>query len=152
MQKIDKVIFRETAYIAVWVLIFSAITQSVFLLIGQWDYTVLCGNLLSAAAAVLNFFVMGCVVQRAVSKDPKDAGQVVKLSMMLRLFVTAGIIILGILVPVFNNWTVIIPLFFPQIAVLMRPLWDKSLRTQKASVPVEAEAAENEGREDTDEG
>ena len=37
--------------------------QAAFLVSGFWDYTVLLGNLLSAAAAVLNFFLLGILHQ-----------------------------------------------------------------------------------------
>ena len=57
---------KETAYVALWTVGLSALTELVFVLIGQWDYTVLLGNLLSGDIAVLNFFLMGLAVQKAV--------------------------------------------------------------------------------------
>ena len=54
MKKIDPVVRKETAFMAAWTLIFSAILQAVFLVIGKWNYTVLLGNLLSAAAVILS--------------------------------------------------------------------------------------------------
>ena len=63
-MKLDKVIKKETAFIALWVIIFSVMTQAVFLIIGKWDYTVLLGNVLSAGAGILNFFLMGISVQK----------------------------------------------------------------------------------------
>lgn len=55
MKKVDKTVLRETGYIALFVILLSVLMQAVFLIIGKWDYTVLLGNLLSAAA-VGNFF------------------------------------------------------------------------------------------------
>ena len=55
MSASDKVIKKETRFIAVWELILSAAMEAVFLIIGKWDYTVLLGNLLSGSVAVLNF-------------------------------------------------------------------------------------------------
>ena len=46
-KKIDPTVLKETGYIAAWVLVFSALTQAIFLMIGKWDITVLLGNLLS---------------------------------------------------------------------------------------------------------
>ena len=43
MKKIEPVVYKETANIALWTLILSAIMQAVFLVIGKWDYTVLLG-------------------------------------------------------------------------------------------------------------
>ena len=74
---VDKTVRRETLFVAAWVGIFSLFMQAVFLVIGRWDYTVLLGNLLGAAAAVGNFFLMGLTVQSAVQKEEKDAKQAV---------------------------------------------------------------------------
>ena len=77
---IDKTVAKETRYIAVWVLAFSVLMQVVFVLIGDWDYTVLLGNLLGAATAVGNFLLMGLTVQKAVAEEPKDAARRIRMS------------------------------------------------------------------------
>lgn len=125
--KIDKTVIKETKYISFFVIILSVLMQSVFLIISKWDYTVLLGNIYGAAIAVLNFFVMGLYVQKAVGQDEKDAKQTVKASQSLRF---AAIILLagvGVVIPVFNPVTVVIPLIFPSIAVFLRPLIDKNI-------------------------
>lgn len=125
--KIDKTVIKETKYISFFVIILSVLMQSVFLIISKWDYTVLLGNIYGAAIAVLNFFVMGLYVQKAVGQDEKDAKQTVKASQSLRF---AAIILLagvGVIIPVFNPVTVVIPLIFPSIAVFLRPLIDKNI-------------------------
>ncbi|MBQ9112470.1 MAG: hypothetical protein IJY08_02705 [Clostridia bacterium] len=141
MSKIDKVVLRETKYIAAWVIIFSAIMQAVFLVIGKWDYTVLLGNLLSGAAVILNFLGMGMTVQKAVDKEEKEAKQAMKASGMVRTFLLFITVVIGVLLDCFSIWTVIIPLFFPRIAVAIRPLWDKKAN-KKAN---KKEADESEG-------
>lgn len=125
MKKIDETVLRETRYIALWVLIFSVLTQAVFLIIGKWDYTVLLGNILSASVAVINFLLMGISVQNAVGKDEKDARTVMRISQLYRNLLLLGTAVLGIVLNCFNSWTVIIPLFFPRIAISIRPLFDK---------------------------
>ena len=85
MKKIDRTILVETAYIAAAVLIFSMLMQSVFLIIGKWDTTVLFGNLLGGGAAVLNFFLMGLGVQKALGKEQKEAANVTELSKVTRV-------------------------------------------------------------------
>lgn len=125
MKKVDKTVLKETKYIAAFVLIFSVLMEAIFLIIGRWDYKVLLGNLLSGAAAVGNFFLMGLTVQVAVKKEEKNAKNMMKLSQsgrMLLLFAAAAI---GVLAPCFNTWTSIIPLFFPRIAIAFRPLFLK---------------------------
>lgn len=126
-MKVDKTVIKETKYISFFVIILSVLMQSVFLIISKWNYTVLLGNIYGAAIAVLNFFVMGLYVQKAVGQDEKEAKQTVKASHSLRF---AAIILLagvGVVIPVFNPVTVVIPLVFPSIAVFLRPLIDKNI-------------------------
>lgn len=125
MHKIDKTVIRETVYIAAFTFILSALVQSVFLIFHYWDYTVLLGNLLGYVAAVLNFFLMGLTVQKAVTLNEEDAKTRVKFSQMLRLFMLAAFALVAGVFKCFNLLTFIIPLLFPRIAVMFRPLFDK---------------------------
>lgn len=127
MKKIDTTVLFETRIITIWVIIFSAVMQAVFLIAGKWDITVLLGNLLGAFAIILNFFLMGITVQNAVQKEEKDAKSLMKSSQGLRTLMLFVFVVIGAAVPVFNIWAVIIPLFFPRIAIAIRPLWDKKL-------------------------
>ena len=125
MQKVDKTVAKETIYIAVVTLILSMFMQSVFLIIHLWDYTVLLGNALGYTAAVLNFFLMGLTVQKAVMMSEEDAKTRVKLSQMLRLFMLALFAIAAGVFKCFNLIAFVIPLLFPRIAITFRPLLDK---------------------------
>ncbi len=121
--KIDSAVRRETAYIATVTVILSAMMQAVFLLIGKWDLTVLFGNILSAVGAVLNFFLMGLTVQRAVTKDEKNAKNTMKLSQMLRFLMLIGFALVGVLLNCFDTVASLLPLFFPRIAITLRPFF-----------------------------
>ncbi len=125
MKKIDPTIKKETLYITAFVIIFSVLMQSVFLIIGKWDVEVLFGNILGAAAAVGNFFLMGLTVQASLEKEEKEAKNIIKLSQSARLFLLFGVALAGYLIPVFNIIAVVIPFLFPRIAVMLRPLADK---------------------------
>lgn len=124
-KKIDPTVLKETGYIAAWVLVFSALTQAVFLMIGKWDITVLLGNLLSGGASVLNFFLMGLTVQSAVLKEQKEAKTAMRVSQIYRTLMMLVIVIIGVVAPCFNVWTVFIPIFFPRVAIMLRPIFDK---------------------------
>lgn len=128
MKKIDSTVLKETANVALVTLIFSVLMQSVFLIAGKWNYTVLLGNLLGGAAAISNFFLMGLTVQSALGLDAKDAKSRMKLSQMLRTLLLFAVAVIGYAVPVFNLLTVVIPYVFPRIAVALRAL---SLKKQK---------------------
>ena len=129
MKKIDETVLKETRYVALWVLILSLLMQAVFLVIQKWDYTVLLGNLLSALAGILNFFLMGLTVQKALTKDEKEAKTTMKLSMLYRFFILIAVAVMGALIPCFNVWAVLIALFFPRIGILFRPLFDKKKKS-----------------------
>ena len=124
-MKINATVKKETKYVALWVLILSALMEAVFLVLGKWDFTVLLGNLLGGGGAILNFLLMGLTVQKAVEKDEKDARSLLKLSQSYRLLLLAGIVILGILLPIFHTWAVIPCLVFPRISFLIRPVLDE---------------------------
>jgi multisubunit Na+/H+ antiporter MnhC subunit len=102
--------------------ILSVLMQAVFVLLKRWDYTVILGNLLSYTASVLNFYFMGLTVQKAVTMDEKDAKKLMKSSQGLRNAVVFLVVVIGVVAPCFNTVAVIVPIFFPRIAVSFRPL------------------------------
>ena len=121
MKNVNSTVACETKYIAYWVVILSIIMQAVFVISKHWNYTVLLGNLLSGVIAVLNFFLMGLTVQSAVEKDEKGAKAQMRASQSMRTFILFAAVAVGVLVPVFNTAASIIPLFFPRIAIALRP-------------------------------
>lgn len=123
VKKVDAAVRKETKYILLWVLVFSALMQAVFLVLGRWDIKVLLGNALSGAAVVLNFFFMGLTVQNALEKDEKEAKTAIKLSQTYRMLLLIVAVALG--AAFLNLWAVIVPVFFPRIAISLRPLFDK---------------------------
>ena len=121
--RIDKTVLKETAFIAIWMLIFSVLMEAVFLVIGEWNYTVLLGNVLSGVMSVFNFFLLGLTVQKAVnSGDEKYAKNLMKMSQSLRLLMMGAVIALGAIFECFSLWATIIPVFFPRIAMIIRQI------------------------------
>ena len=125
MRKLDRTVAAETVYISAFTLIFSALMESVFLVLGRWDITVLLGNILGAAASVANFLLMGITVQCALDKEEKDAKTLMKFSQSGRLLMLFAVALIGHLVPVFNLVAVVVPFVFPRIAVMLRPMFNK---------------------------
>lgn len=121
MAKINATVMRETKYIAAFSAVLSVLMQAVFLMVlRRFDYTVALGNLLGYIAAVGNFLLMGIGVQKAVEKDGKGAKSVLKFSQTFRFLGIFVIVALGTVLEVFNTVAVIVPLFFPQIAIMLR--------------------------------
>ena len=123
-------------------LIFSALMQAVFLLIGFWDYTVLLGNLLSGIMSVVNFLLLCLTVQKAVnSGDEKYAKTLMKSSQALRLLMMGVVVGIGAIFDCFNLWATIIPVFFPRLALIIRGI---VLRRQGGSDDGSSIECENE--------
>lgn len=126
MKKIDPVVLSETKYISVWVIVLSIFMQAVFLVIGKWNYTVVTGNILSAAAGILNFLFMGITVQRAVEKDENEAKTLMKLSQTYRNLALLVVLAFGVGLPWFNTWSVVIPMVFPRTAIMIKGFTNKN--------------------------
>ena len=151
MGKIDKVVLRETAYIAAWTIIFSALLQSVFLMLGKWELSTLLGNIYGAAAAVLNFFVMGLSVQKALTKDPKDVQAFMKASGTARLFALFVVTLIGVLIFRSAVLSLVIPLLFPRAAIMLRPFFGKRMDADNGTMVNTVENGETDTENTTNE-
>ena len=74
---------------------------------------------------MLNFFLMGITVQRAVVREEKDARSMIKVSQIYRNFMILAVTVIGVVLPYFNTVAVIVPVVFPRLAIAVRPLFDK---------------------------
>ena len=147
--KLDKVIKKEVTFIGIWVLIFSALMEAVFLATGFWDYTVLLGNLLSGIMSVVNFLLLCLTVQKAVnSGDEKYAKTLMKSSQSLRLLMMGVVVGIGAIFDCFNLWATIIPVFFPRLALIIRGI---VLKRQGGSDDGSSNECENEVTSGSDE-
>lgn len=125
MRKIDPTVLKETKFIAAAVIILSVIMEAVFLILGKWSPRVLLGNLLSGAAAIGNFLLMGLTIQKTLGMEEKEARSRMKLSQRLRLLMLLLVAVLGVALKCFDTVASLVPLFFPRIALMFRPLMDK---------------------------
>ena len=126
MAGMDPAVKKETGYIAAWVILLSLLMEAVFLVIRQWDLSVLFGNLGGAALAVGNFFLLAFVVSRAIDKgNPDQAATRVKATASLRLIGMGALAALLIGVFKTNVFATLIPLLFPRIGLLFRPMIDR---------------------------
>lgn len=129
-MKIEHAVKKETIYISICSLALAFIMNIIFFIAGKWNYTVVAGSILGIFASVLNFFLMCLTVQNAVKKEEKEMRDYVKLSQTLRNFMLVAFAVIGVLVSVFNTWSMLISLFFPRIAIFMHPLFNKEKNIQ----------------------
>ena len=152
-MKIDRTVKKETLYICAGMIIMSALMEAVFVIIDkEWWPKVLFSNLLIGVAMILNFFLMGLTVQKAVSYgDENKAKNLMKISQGLRFLAMAGIIAVGALLSdirgkaPFSFWALIPPLFFNRITMMIRGFMIKK------EAPPKTESAENENDDTEDE-
>lgn len=130
MKNTDNIVIKETKYIATVCIILSALLEAVFLILKKWDYTVLLGNLMSAGIGVLNFYLMAQSVVKALDRDEKGAKSYMNFSRTYRMLMITVMVIIGVATPCFNNWAVLVSLFFPRIAVAFHPLFNKDVKKE----------------------
>ncbi len=124
-MKVDPTVRKETVYIAVWVTALSLVMEGVFLLAGRWSASVLTGNLIGAAVAVGNYFLLGLTVARAASGPPEKVALRVRSSMTARLLGQAAICALAVGLLHTNVYATVIPLLFPRVGIAFRPAVDR---------------------------
>ena len=124
-MRIDPAVKKETLYILGFSIVLSVVMELVFYLCGHMDYTVPLGNLLGVIIAVLNFFLMGLTIQNSIGLSEKDASEKLKLSQKLRMLMVIALAAVGVGLPCFHSLAVVIPLFFPRIAIAFWPLLNK---------------------------
>ena len=131
MAGVDPVVRKETGYIAAWVVLLSLLMEAVFLVIRQWDLSVLSGNLGGAALAVGNFFLLAFVVSRAIDRGkPDEAAARVKATAGMRLIGLGALAALLVGVLKTNVFATLIPLLFPRIGIMFRPMIDRKRGVQ----------------------
>ena len=123
MVKADSAVLVETKYIAIFSGALSLLMQGVFIAFRRWDYTVLLGNLLSLIIGVANFYFMGVSLEKALAKEQSEAIKIMRASQGARNIFIFALLAIGVLLPVFNTVATILPMFFPRVAVLFRPLF-----------------------------
>lgn len=123
MKKADDVVLAESKYIAFCVFILSVLMQAFFAALGKWNYAVLFGNIIGGFTAILNFFLMGITVQSAVNDEDKTAKNKIKISQTLRTFMLFAVACVGCAVYGINVAALLISLFFPRVAILLRPMF-----------------------------
>ena len=112
----QKIVFKETAIIAVGELICTAVMIGVFALIGKFDRSVILGGVFGCLLAILNFFFMAVgasiAADRAEKQDVKGGKGIVKMSMSLRYVLLFVILFALGKSGICNLFALVIPLVF----------------------------------------
>lgn len=116
MTESRKLVFKETALIAVGEVICVALMCLVYVLIGKFQLSVLLGGLVGLSVATGNFFALAVVATLASDKaeagDPISGQKLMRSSYPIRLLVMAGVLILCAKSGAFDVIALVLPLVF----------------------------------------
>ena len=111
-----KIVFKETAIIAVGVVICTAVMVGIFALLGKFDTKVLLGGIFGALLAILNFFFMAIgaslAADKAEQQNVKGGQGIVRSSMLIRYVVLFVILYALAKSGICNRLALILPLVF----------------------------------------
>lgn len=118
-MKLTPVVAENLKKIALLNLLLTAVENLVFLVIGFWGTDVLLGSLLGYGVSVLNFYLLGISVQKAMEKEPKQAQAYMQSTYNGRMGIETVACIIAFVVPVFNGIAAVFPLIFTRISIML---------------------------------
>lgn len=123
-----KIVFKETAIIAIGELICSAIMVGIFAALGRFQMNVLWGALAGSAVMTANYFFMAVTVtlaaRRAQQDEVQQAQKMVQLSSVVRLLAMGGAMFLGIKLGA-NVIAMVLPLAFARPVLMLAEFFRK---------------------------
>lgn len=118
-----KIVFQETAVVAIGEIIGIAAMFGIFALLGRFDTAVLLGGLVGGVLSILNFLFMAIgaslAADKAQAQDVKGGKSLLQTSMMLRYVVLFVVLFACAKSGLFNAIALVVPLIFvrPTITV-----------------------------------
>ncbi len=124
-----KIVYRETALIALGVSLGAACTVGVFALLGRFALSVVWGALAGTVITVGNFFLMAAVASLAADRAEKGevegAKKLLRSSQLLRLFGVGAALGVCALSGFFNLIALVLPLVFVRPVLLLGEFFRK---------------------------
>ena len=123
MMDSRKIVFQETAVVAIGEIIGIAAMFGIFALLGRFDTAVLLGGLVGGVLSILNFLFMAIgaslAADKAQAQDVKGGKSLLQTSMMLRYVVLFVVLFACAKSGLFNAIALVVPLIFvrPTITV-----------------------------------
>ncbi|MBR1820112.1 MAG: hypothetical protein IJ769_00665 [Clostridia bacterium] len=148
MRKPDRAVLTQTARVALGVAALVAVMLIVYAVIGRLNMSVVCGGVYAGVLGVLNFFIMGMLVQsiteRMAEKERTEQEIAdmsiqmqnrMKISYNTRMIALFALLVLGIAVFHFDALATILPSIFPSIVI-------RILQIAEAKKPSDSEGSE----------
>ena len=123
-----KIVYKETAVIAIGEVVLSAVMVGVFAGLGYFQWNVLWGALVGCLAMIGNHFFLAVTVSlaadRAQAGDPKGAERSIQLSGIVRLVAVGAAIVIAIKMGC-NALAAILPLAFARPILMLAEFFRK---------------------------
>lgn len=117
-MSVSKTLIKEIRNIALITVALGIVQLIITKITGFFGYPAVLGTLLGCFVAVINFALMGFILERCVSRNTGSSG-LMGFGYIVRLGLIALAIVWAIKVTYLNYVCVIIPLLFPQIAIFI---------------------------------
>ena len=130
MKKPDKAVRTQTAHVALGVIALVGLMLVVYAILGRLKAPVILGAVYAGALGVLNFFVMGLMVQsiadrmaekqrseQEIAELTQQMSNRMKLSYNMRMIALFALLVLGIAVFKFDPLATILAAIFPSIVI-----------------------------------
>ena len=130
MSESRKIVFQQTAIVALGQLICVAAMCGIYALLGDFDIRVLLGGAVGALLAVLNFFFMAVgtalAADKAENQDVNGGKRVMQTSYFLRMALLALVLFACAKSELFNLLALVLPLIFVRPTLSIAEFFRKS--------------------------
>ena len=130
MRKPDRAVLVQTARVAAGVAALVALMLIVYAIIGRLSLSVVAGGVYAGALGILNFFIMGLMVQsitERMAEKERSEQEIADMSLQMqnrmkasynmRMIALFGLLVLAIAVFHFDALATILPSIFPSIVI-----------------------------------
>ena len=123
-----KIVFRETAIVAVGEILCTAVMVGVFAALGYFKMNVLWGAVAGCSIMVINYFFMAMIASlaadRAEKGETQQAKKMIQLSSVIRLVLMALAVFVGVRLKA-NVIALVVPLLFVRPVLLVAEFFRK---------------------------
>lgn len=122
-MKLDKSVRAELWYVAAGLIVCDAALCAVYVLIGEFDYTVPLGALWGSVFAFLRMYLLARHVQAvaACGEAEKELAQKrLRSSYFIRMLILVAAVVAGIALPFLNYIAALVPFLVPQPVMMLR--------------------------------
>lgn len=130
MDESRKIVLRETAVVAIGVVICTAVMYGVYWLLSQFSVKVLLGGIIGSVLAVANFFFMAVgtslAADKAEQQNVKGGQGIIQMSMLIRYAVLFVILFACGKSGLFDLISLVLPLVFVRPVLTFAEFFRKS--------------------------